>query len=111
MTALLLFGQYVSRALRDENNQPVDRPALDMAPGVAAMVGVLTIVLGIPAAYLSYTSNALVEWNGFWRAAFAVVAFFFCAEYLLVHALFKADAMRELRRLKNGNAGWFWKGL
>lgn len=109
MTTLLWLGQQISASVRDDNNEPVERNIIGMTRGVAIMIGILTVVFGIPAAYLSWTTNAMLEWNVFFKVLFAIIAFFYGIEYILLYVIFKYDLVLELRRLKNGNLGWFWK--
>ena len=108
MTTLWFVGKWLSENMEDENGQPVDRPFLGLTWGVTAMVVTLTFALGIPAAYLSWTSNALADWGVFFRFIFALVAFFYCVEYLLAYMVFRYDLVGTLQRVKTGHAGWFW---
>ena len=104
MTLLLYVGQQVSESM--PKSEP--RDYLGMTAGVAVVVAVMTVVFGIPAAYLSWTSNSLLEWNAGVKILCAAVAFFFGIEYMLAFAVLKADLIAELRRLKNANIGWFF---
>lgn len=60
----------------------------------------VSILLGIPAAYLSWTSNAAAGWGVIPRIIFALFAFTFCVSYLVAHLLHKADLLAALRKTR-----------
>lgn len=105
MALLLHVGRQISESMPED--QP--RDFLGMTKAVAAVAAVVAVVFGVPAAYLSWTCNALLEWSSPAKALFSAVAFVFGIEYILAFAVLKGDLVAELRRLKNGNMGWFFK--
>jgi sterol desaturase/sphingolipid hydroxylase (fatty acid hydroxylase superfamily) len=58
----------------------------------------VSIFIGLPAAYLSWTSNAAAGWGVIPRIIFALFAFTFCVSYLVAHLLHKADLLAALRK-------------
>ena len=64
----------------------------------------LLSLLGIPAAYLSWTSNTVVGWNFAFKLLFAIVAFFNGLSYLLTHLICKLDLLHALNKASTYSA-------
>jgi signal transduction histidine kinase len=55
------------------------------------------LALAFWAVYLSWTSNSLVGWNVFAKIFFAIFAFLFALNYLLIHLFNKWDLTSHIR--------------
>jgi hypothetical protein len=68
--------------------------------GMETIVSVVFLILfGVPAAYLSWTSNTTVGWHWGFKLVFALFAFTFGLTYLVAHLLHKLDLLMLVRRL------------
>ena len=105
MALLLYVGRMISESMPEDE----PRDFLGMTKAVAVAVAVVAVVFGVPAAYLSWSCNSLLEWTAPAKALFSAFAFVFGLEYILAFVVLKGDLVSELRRLKNGNMGWFFK--
>jgi hypothetical protein len=59
---------------------------------------VIDVLFGALAAYLSWTSNSLIEWNVPAKLLFAIFAFFSNFFYITAHVFHKLDMMFYIRR-------------
>lgn len=59
--------------------------------------GLIYLLLGSLAAWLSWTSNASISWHPLMRVLFSLFAFVFSASYIVGHVLFKLDLLSALR--------------
>ena len=55
------------------------------------LITLWTLLWGLPAAYLSWTSNTLVEWHIIFKVLFSIGAFFWGIAYLLGYLIFRLD--------------------
>jgi hypothetical protein len=69
-----------------------------------AVVLVIELLLGVWAAYLSYTSNRLIDWGHPWCIVFAIIAFFSGAHYLFIHLINKLDLICAIRKMRPANS-------
>jgi hypothetical protein len=70
---------------------------------VLAIIGAILVaelLCSVFAAYLSWTSNSLIQWNGFAKVIFAVFAFLNGVGYLITHLFNKLDLVRYIRRIQ-----------
>lgn len=58
---------------------------------------VYLLLLGIPAAFLSWRANSLCYWGVLFKLLFAFCAMVFALEYLLCYLIFKHDIVAMLR--------------
>lgn len=58
------------------------------------------VVIGTLAAYLSWSTNAMIGWHPGVCFVFSLVAFFFAGIYLISHVLFKLDMIAAFGVLK-----------
>lgn len=63
-------------------------------------MAVWTLLFGVPAFVLSWTSNAQAGWHWSVRAVFGSLAFLFGFLYLLIHLIHKLDLVLAIRGLK-----------
>jgi hypothetical protein len=71
-----------------------------VAKGVSilvVLVVVLVVVTGIPAAVLSWRSNARIGWNPAMRVLFSFFAFLMGIAYLINHLVHKLDLLRFIQ--------------
>lgn len=57
-----------------------------------------TVVLGVPAVYLSWSSNTKVGWHPVLKVPLALLSFLFAIAYIMNHIFFKLDILYALRR-------------
>ena len=65
---------------------------------ILILVLVVELALAVLAVYLSWTSNSLIGWNAFAKVFFAIVAFLFSVNYLLIHLFNKWDLTSHIRK-------------
>ena len=87
MLDLLLLRYVVSKkeTFRDIQN--------DNTPSIffIIMLIVWSVVVGIPAAYFSWTSNTLIGWDPVAKVFFAFFAFLSGLQYIFIHVINKLD--------------------
>jgi hypothetical protein len=82
-------------------SKQVERFSTESRKGAAATIVFCvawTLLFGIPAAILSWTSNTVVGWHPCFKVVFALVALCNGLLSLLIHLIHKADLLSFIRR-------------
>jgi hypothetical protein len=64
------------------------------------MLIVWSVVIGIPAAYFSWTSNTLIGWDPVAKVFFSFFAFLSGLQYILIHVINKLDLIYFIQNPK-----------
>ena len=82
-----------------------DDKALETFSTVFVVFGVVwMLIVGVPAVYLSWTSNTLIGWHVGFKIFFAIFAFLTGLSYLLTHLINKLDLINFIKRSARSNA-------
>ena len=87
---------WITEKFDDRNSDKVDKWAW-VAFFVFLLIVVIELLFAVFAVYLSWTSNSLIGWNVFSKVFFAIFAFLFAINYLLIHLFNKVDLLKHIR--------------
>ena len=60
---------------------------------------IVALVVGVPAAYLSWSANTVIGWGNFPKTVFSMFAFAFGGTYIIDHVIYKWDMLNYINSI------------